>query len=53
LLIISSVFSFISIRTKDNKRELFMEKIADYFFLFSLIGIFVVVILILLNFTSN
>lgn len=51
LLIISTVFSFISIRTMDNKKEALLEKIADYFFLVSLLGIFLVVLIILVNFT--
>ncbi len=53
LLIISSVFSFISIRTANNRKEELLEKIADYFFLGSLFGIFVVIIFILVNLTFN
>jgi hypothetical protein len=51
LLIISSVFSFVSIRTKNSKKEIVLETIADYFFLGSLVGIFIVIIFILINLT--
>jgi len=50
MLTISCVFSFISIRTKSAQREIRLETIADYFFLGSLIGIFVIILLITLNF---
>ena len=50
LLTFSCVFSFISIRTKHEKRETLMESIADYFFFASLIGILIVILLISLNF---
>ncbi len=49
LLTISSVFSFFSIRTENIERELLLEKIADYFFVFSLFGIFIITLFILLN----
>ncbi len=50
LLTISCVFSFISIKTKSAKREIKLETIADYFFMSSLIGIFIIIALITLNF---
>ncbi|MFZ1498047.1 MAG: hypothetical protein WAS72_13375 [Saprospiraceae bacterium] len=50
LLTVSSVFSFISIRTKDEKREYLFETIADYLFIISLIGIFGIIVFIILNF---
>lgn len=50
LLTISCVLSFISIRTKNIKKEYHMESLADYFFLVSLLGIFIIIILITLNF---
>lgn len=49
LLTFSSVFSFLSIRTADNKREIRLEKIADYFFMISMIGIIAIIIMILFN----
>lgn len=51
LLIFSSVFSFISIRTEKSREERRLELIADYLFLLSLLGILVVVVFILINFT--
>lgn len=42
-LTFSCVFSFISIRTKNKMREQKMETIADYFFMFSLIGILIII----------
>ena len=50
LLIISSLFSFFSIRTRKKKREEASERIADYFFVGALIGIFVIIVLLLANF---
>ncbi|MBL7766969.1 MAG: hypothetical protein JNJ58_12785 [Chitinophagaceae bacterium] len=50
LLTLSSVFSFISIRTENMKREREYEKIADYLFLISLLGIFSIITLIIFNF---
>lgn len=50
LLTCSCVFSFASIRTKDALRERRLEKIADYFFIVSLVGILIIILLITLNF---
>ncbi len=50
LLICSCLFSFNSIRTKNQKREMIMESIADYLFYVSLIGILIIIILIAFNF---
>ena len=50
LLVFSSLFSFISIRTSNENRELRFETIADYLFLISLIGILIIIILISLNY---
>lgn len=47
LLTISSIFSFVSIRTKNEKREQYLELIADYFFIVSLIGIFLIIAFII------
>ncbi|HUN15685.1 MAG TPA: hypothetical protein PK622_02685 [Saprospiraceae bacterium] len=48
-LSLSCILSFISIRTNTEKIERRLEKIAEYLFLFALIGIFTVIILIALN----
>lgn len=50
LLTISCIFSFISIRTTNVKREVRSEAIADYIFFVALIGVLVIIILISLNF---
>jgi predicted membrane channel-forming protein YqfA (hemolysin III family) len=50
LLTVSSVFSFISIRTENKKREYLFETIADYLFIISLIGIFGIIVFIIINF---
>ena len=50
MLTFSCVFSFISIKTKYEKRELIMETIADYFFIISLIGILVIILFITFHF---
>jgi len=52
LLTISCIFSFISIRTSDLKKEKHFETIADYLFLFSLFGILGIIILISQNFLN-
>lgn len=46
LLIASSLFSFLSIRTSDDKKEKRFETIANYFFLIALIGILIIVLFI-------
>lgn len=51
-LTISSVFSFISIRTTNLKREEWLERIADYFFMFSLVGILLVIAVIAFNYIA-
>ena len=50
LLTFSCILSFISLRTKNQAREKRFETIADYFFIASLIGILVIILLITLNF---
>jgi hypothetical protein len=45
----SCILSFISIRTSDTRKERKLENMADYFFMGSLIGILVIIILITLN----
>lgn len=49
LLTLSSVFSFFSIRTKNKIKEERFETIADYFFMVSLIGILIIILLISFN----
>jgi hypothetical protein len=46
LLTISSILSFISIRTENTKREDLFERIADYLFLVSLVGIFGIILFV-------
>lgn len=50
LLVFSCLFSFISIRTKNEKIEYYFEKIADILFFLSLIGVLLVIVLIALKF---
>lgn len=50
LLTCSCVFSFIAIRTADEKKEKRLETMADYFFISSLAGILIIILLITLNF---
>lgn len=45
-LIFACLFSFISIRTGNIKRETILEKAADYFFISSIAGIMIVIFLI-------
>lgn len=52
-LTVSSVLSFLSIRAEDTKKEFRFEKIADLFFLLSLIGIFAIIVFIIINFSSH
>ena len=49
LLTFSCLFSFISIRTKNIKRERSFETTADYLFVISLIGILATILLIAFN----
>lgn len=49
LLTISSLFSFISIRTQNPEKEKRLEEIANYFFIISLLGIFTIILLIMFN----
>lgn len=50
LLIISSVTSFISIRTDNIKTEKVLETIAEVIFVIALIGILIIIITLLYNF---
>lgn len=53
LLTASSVFSFISIRIDNTKKEMQLEKIADYLFIISLIAIFGIIAFIIINFSNK
>lgn len=50
LLVISSFLSFLSIRSKKPARSEKLERYAEYFFVASLIGIFLTIIFLLANF---
>lgn len=50
LLILSCLFSFISLRTLDPVRGKRCESLADYLFITSLFGIIFIILLITLNF---
>lgn len=50
LLTISSILSFISIRTHNAEMEHKAERIADYLFILSLIGIFGIIVFITVKF---
>jgi hypothetical protein len=50
LLAFSCIFSFVSIRTTNLKREKLLERIADYLFVVALVGILLIILLIALNF---
>jgi len=42
-LTLSSILSFISIRTQNEQREYVLEQIADYLFIFSLVSIMILI----------
>jgi hypothetical protein len=50
LLTLSSTFSFISIRTKNEKMEFLCESIAEYLFIVSLIGIFLIILFLMIKY---
>ncbi len=50
LLTFSCIFSFISIRSRNDTRVKKFETIADYFFLIAPLGILVIILLITFNF---
>lgn len=52
LLTISTFFSYASIRTVHPKREQQMEKVADYFFIASLLGIAAIILLLVFHFVK-
>jgi ABC-type xylose transport system permease subunit len=50
LLIVSCFFSFFSIRSQSLAKQHKFEKIADYFFIFSLVGILLIILFLAFNF---
>jgi hypothetical protein len=52
LLTFSCIFSFIAIRTTQPQQEKQFETLADFLFIFSLIGILIIILLITLNFIN-
>ncbi len=50
LLILSTLFSYVSIRSVHPTRAQQMEKVADYFFIISLTGIAVIILLMVFRF---
>ncbi|HQV37893.1 MAG: hypothetical protein IPO60_03910 [Flavobacteriales bacterium] len=52
LLTISTFFSYTSIRTVHPEREMRMEKVADYFFIVSLLGIAAIILLLVFHFVQ-
>ncbi len=50
VLAFSCFFSFTSIRTRNQKREIQLETVADYLFVTALIGILIIILLITFNF---
>lgn len=46
LLTVSSILSFISLKTENKKRELKLERIADFLFIFSLVGILCIILFV-------
>ena len=50
LLTFSCLFSFISIRTKDQIKESRFETVAEYLFIVSLLGIVLIILLIFFHF---
>jgi heme O synthase-like polyprenyltransferase len=51
LLSVSCFFSFLSIKTSDENKELKLENIADYLFLFSIIGILFIIIFMIIEYS--
>jgi cytochrome bd-type quinol oxidase subunit 2 len=45
-LTVSSILSFISLKTENKKREQKLERIADFLFIFSLVGILCIILFV-------
>ena len=52
-LTLSSILSFISIKTNNKNNELKLEQIADYLFLISLVGILAIILFVLIIFWNK
>ena len=50
LLVFSCLFSFVSIKTTNEKTEYYFEKIAELLFFLSLVGVLIVIVVISLKF---
>lgn len=53
VLALSTMFSFVSIRTQNERLERFFEKSADYLFLIALAGIFIIISVVMINFWNK
>ena len=53
LLAVSSLLSFLSIKTNHLKREAILEKIAEILFVVALLGIFVVTVILAVKFWNK
>ncbi|MFN3850627.1 MAG: hypothetical protein ACK4NY_14425 [Spirosomataceae bacterium] len=53
LFTITSVLSFMSIRTENKNREYKLEQLADYLFMISLIGIMGIIVFVIFNFWNE
>ncbi|TWR29184.1 hypothetical protein FPZ43_09405 [Mucilaginibacter pallidiroseus] len=53
LLLLSSILSFASIRTDNGTRKTRLEDYAEYLFLISLVGVFLIVLFILISFWNK
>ena len=53
LLTLSAVLSFLSIRTDNDIREEKLERVADYFFMAALLGIFSIIMFIVIYYMKN
>jgi glycopeptide antibiotics resistance protein len=52
MLSVSCFFSFLSIKTKNEKKELKLENIADYLFIFSIVGILFILVFMILEYSK-
>lgn len=50
LLIVATVLSYITLRRPDDDKNMRLQYVADYMFLFSLLGILVAMVMIALNY---
>src|SRR5215203_1534096 len=50
LLVFACLFSFLSIKTENSRKERILENLADYLFSFALLGILTIVLLLAAHF---